>query len=185
MRETFEQALQDNWDDLATHHAYADWLIDQGDSRGEFARCQLLLEDPSLSEQQRQVLKAREQELLKANRNKWVGNLIPKNPPQFQCRVEFRWPSACSVTGLKQCHQFLHRRRAKDRGVARDSLPARPGNRHGWSLRRPAQDGSAPRFPLQRVRVSQPFIGVSLLDLSPGPVAAPGQRPAAGRGSAG
>src|SRR5262245_32071776 len=40
-----ENAIFANPDDLGAHAAYADWLIEQGDSRGEFIQVQLALED--------------------------------------------------------------------------------------------------------------------------------------------
>ncbi len=38
MREAFERALVDNPDERATSSAYADWLQEQGDPRGEFSQ---------------------------------------------------------------------------------------------------------------------------------------------------
>src|SRR6516165_4891056 len=47
MREALEEALAANPDELASHMAYADYLGEQGDPRGEYIRTQLALEDES------------------------------------------------------------------------------------------------------------------------------------------
>ena len=59
----FEMALQANPDDLAGWCAYADYLAEQGDPRGEFMQTQLALEDENRSKEERDLLKAREAEL--------------------------------------------------------------------------------------------------------------------------
>jgi uncharacterized protein (TIGR02996 family) len=72
-----EADLADSPDDLATHAAYADLLMERGDPRGEFIQVQLALEDKSLSDADHQRLKRREQELLEAHQNEWLGRLAP------------------------------------------------------------------------------------------------------------
>src|SRR5437016_5949383 len=47
LREALESALVANPDDLASHMAYADYLIEQGDPWGELIRVQLALADTS------------------------------------------------------------------------------------------------------------------------------------------
>ncbi len=89
MREELEAHLVANPDDVAAHAAYADYLIEQGDPRGEFIRVQLALEDESLSKDERDVLRAREKELLAAHERDWLGGLAvpllgeprPPTPP--------------------------------------------------------------------------------------------------------
>jgi uncharacterized protein (TIGR02996 family) len=73
--ESLEAALVENPDDLATHMAYADFLDEQGDPRGEFIRVQLQLEDNSRSSSERDKLRKREQELLKTHAKTWLGEL--------------------------------------------------------------------------------------------------------------
>ena len=63
--EQLEAALIANPDDLATHGAYADWLLEQGDPRGEFIGVQIDLEDETLPAKERKKLKKREAALLK------------------------------------------------------------------------------------------------------------------------
>src|SRR2546425_1209332 len=45
LRRSLEDALAEDPDDLATHMAYADHLVELGDPRGEFIQVQLALED--------------------------------------------------------------------------------------------------------------------------------------------
>src|SRR5207244_4361932 len=63
-----------NPDDLATHMAYADHLVEQGDPRGEFIQVQLALEDPRRSTAERNELRKRELELLAAHQAEWIGD---------------------------------------------------------------------------------------------------------------
>jgi uncharacterized protein (TIGR02996 family) len=70
-----EKALIADPDDLAAHSAYADWLSQQGDPRGEFIQVQLMLEDPSRAEKERKELQQREKDLLKRHRREWLGSL--------------------------------------------------------------------------------------------------------------
>jgi uncharacterized protein (TIGR02996 family) len=75
LKESLEAALVENPDDLASHMAYADYLSEQGDPRGEFIRVQLQLEDASRSADERASLKAQEAKLLKSHGKKWLGDL--------------------------------------------------------------------------------------------------------------
>jgi uncharacterized protein (TIGR02996 family) len=70
-----ERALLDDPDDLAAYSAYADWLGEHGDPRGEFVQVQLALEDPEREAKQRKSLQRREKELLKAHAAEWLGGL--------------------------------------------------------------------------------------------------------------
>jgi uncharacterized protein (TIGR02996 family) len=70
-----ERALHDDPDDIAAHSAYADWLIQQGDPRGEFMQVQLLLEDESRPAEERAELKKREKALLDKHGRTWLGPL--------------------------------------------------------------------------------------------------------------
>jgi uncharacterized protein (TIGR02996 family) len=72
-----EEALAANPDDLAAHHAYADYLSDQGDPRGEFISVQLALEDPSRPAGERKHLQEREADLLRRHGRQWLGALAP------------------------------------------------------------------------------------------------------------
>lgn len=75
MRDALEANLVAHPDDPAGHAAYADYLIEQGDPRGEFVRVQLALEDESLSKEERDKLRSREKELLAAHEREWLGDL--------------------------------------------------------------------------------------------------------------
>jgi uncharacterized protein (TIGR02996 family) len=75
LQQSLEAALAENPDDLAAHSAYADYLMEQGDPRGEFIQVQLALEDPARSPQERKGLRQRESELLKQHARQWMGDV--------------------------------------------------------------------------------------------------------------
>jgi uncharacterized protein (TIGR02996 family) len=77
VREALEQALAANPDDLASHSAYADYLAEQGDPRGELIQVQIALEDEKKAPAERKRLQKREGELLKAHAREWLGGLAP------------------------------------------------------------------------------------------------------------
>jgi uncharacterized protein (TIGR02996 family) len=77
LQQSLEQSLVENADDLATHSAYADYLNEQGDPRGEFIQVQLALENESLPATERKKLQKREKDLLKAHERRWLGELAP------------------------------------------------------------------------------------------------------------
>jgi uncharacterized protein (TIGR02996 family) len=72
--EAFEQALTADPNDLTAACAYADYLAEQGDPRGEFMQTQIALEDESLSAAERKKLRAREAAVLKKHEKEWVGD---------------------------------------------------------------------------------------------------------------
>ncbi len=72
--EAFEQALAADPRDLASASAYADYLHEQGDPRGEFMQVQIALEDEALPASTRKQLRAREKELLEIHEKAWVGD---------------------------------------------------------------------------------------------------------------
>src|SRR5262249_11549235 len=75
LRDALEAALVEDPDDLATHRAYADYLQEQGDPRGEFIQVQLALEDPERTAEELRELERRERELLAAHDREWLGIL--------------------------------------------------------------------------------------------------------------
>jgi uncharacterized protein (TIGR02996 family) len=75
--EQLEAALVADPDNLATHAAHADWLIEQGDPRGEFIQVQLALEDQARPAKERRELQKREKDLLKKHVRGWLGELAP------------------------------------------------------------------------------------------------------------
>jgi uncharacterized protein (TIGR02996 family) len=77
LRDALEAALVENPDDLAAHSAYADYLQEQGDPRGEFIQVQLALEDPKRSAAERKQLQKREQQLFQKHGREWLGELAP------------------------------------------------------------------------------------------------------------
>jgi uncharacterized protein (TIGR02996 family) len=77
LRQALEAALLADPDDVATHAAYADLLMEEGDPRGEFIQVQFALEDESRPGEERKRLRQREQELLQAHQHQWLGELAP------------------------------------------------------------------------------------------------------------
>src|SRR5688572_16240861 len=75
--ESFHKALVANPDDHAGWCAYADWLVEHDDLRGEFMQTQIALEDEKLSNAERAVLQKKEAKLLKEHEEKWLGGLAP------------------------------------------------------------------------------------------------------------
>jgi uncharacterized protein (TIGR02996 family) len=83
LRQALESALVEKPDDLAAHSAYADFLTEQGDPRGEFIQTQLALERPDLPADERRRLRQRERKLLAAHARTWLGGLAEEvlGPP--------------------------------------------------------------------------------------------------------
>ncbi|HTU91668.1 MAG TPA: TIGR02996 domain-containing protein [Gemmataceae bacterium] len=94
LRDALESALVENPDDLATHYAYADYLQEQGDPRGEFIQIQLALEEPQRSEAERRRLQNRAKELLREHEREWLGVLANDLlPPREELRRAWPWPN--------------------------------------------------------------------------------------------
>jgi uncharacterized protein (TIGR02996 family) len=72
---SMEAALAESPDDLATHSAYADYLMEQGDPLGEFIQVQLALEDESRPATERKKLREREAALLNKHSKRWLGDV--------------------------------------------------------------------------------------------------------------
>jgi uncharacterized protein (TIGR02996 family) len=96
-QDALEAALAENPDDLATHMAYADWLSDQGDPRGEFIQVQLALEDPKVPAAKRKNLQKKEKALFKKHGRDWLGELAgwfldrKKREDYARCECEYRF----------------------------------------------------------------------------------------------
>jgi uncharacterized protein (TIGR02996 family) len=89
LRDALESALVENPDDLATHYAYADFLQEQGDPRGEFIQVQLALEEPQRSEAEKRKLQTRIKELLNEHEREWLGMLAHELLPLEE---DMDWP---------------------------------------------------------------------------------------------
>src|SRR5262249_31074385 len=75
LQRSLEEALVESPDDLAAHAAYADYLTEQGDPRGEFIQVQLALEDHGRPAEEGRRLRDRETELLRRHAREWLGDL--------------------------------------------------------------------------------------------------------------
>ncbi|MGL4554843.1 MAG: WGR domain-containing protein, partial [Gemmataceae bacterium] len=99
LKDALEAALAEKPDDLASHMAYADYLADHDDPRGEFIRIQLRLEDPALKPAERKKLAAQEAKLKGEHEKQWLGPLgewliDPKPHPRYDWRTlksEWTW----------------------------------------------------------------------------------------------
>jgi uncharacterized protein (TIGR02996 family) len=89
LRDALESALIENPEDLATHYAYADYLQDQGDPRGEFIQLQLALEDHQRTDMERRRSKARADVLQQAFQREWLGSLADELLGTIEGRVEY------------------------------------------------------------------------------------------------
>ena len=105
MREAFEQAILESPDELANSAAYADWLQEQGDPRGEFIRVQLALEDDRTPTLHRDSLRVREQELLLRHQRDWLGELAPHllDRGEEGPRHQFHWQRGFLSVLRSQC----------------------------------------------------------------------------------
>jgi uncharacterized protein (TIGR02996 family) len=99
LRRELERQLGENFDDLATHSAYADLLTEEGDPRGEFVSVQLALEKPGLPAAERNRLKQREKELLDAHQRDWLGGAAEAflNPESVET-LEYPSPDTVKFT---------------------------------------------------------------------------------------
>jgi uncharacterized protein (TIGR02996 family) len=71
--EAFIHSLQKNPHDVAGWCAYADFLVEKGDPRGEFMQVQIALEDENRPAAERKALQKKEAALLKKYEKQWVG----------------------------------------------------------------------------------------------------------------
>lgn len=106
--ESFEAHLRDRPDDLAGWSAYADWLAEHGDPRGELMRVQLALEDESLTKSEREELKAAETEWLARNHPR---GLLDGHLPLDQLRFARGFPVELVNVDVSEEHpeDFLSR----------------------------------------------------------------------------
>jgi uncharacterized protein (TIGR02996 family) len=101
LAQALEAAIIDQPEEPANYAAYADYLQEQGDPHGEFVQVQLALEDPSLKAAQRKKLQKREQELLKAHQEEWVGDWVKLTQEGTDDRNEkFTTPKAGFLRGI-------------------------------------------------------------------------------------
>lgn len=82
-REALEAALVRSPEDLTLHMAYADHLIESGDSRGDYIRLCLVAEEPSATKKERRQRREIAERVLLKHQHDWLGDLaefllIPK-----------------------------------------------------------------------------------------------------------
>src|SRR5262245_43129433 len=99
MRQAFEDGLAASPDDVATHRAYADWLVEQGDARGELIQVQLALEQGGSDE-----LRQREAALLAEHQGEWLGELAEHFEGRDDITFSFRrgWLDEITVERMRE-----------------------------------------------------------------------------------
>lgn len=75
-QQAFEDALASDPDDDGAHAAYADYLLEQDDPKGEYLQIQLALEDESLEEKQRKKVNRRAKRLYRENEFRWFADAV-------------------------------------------------------------------------------------------------------------
>ncbi len=98
-REALEAALVATPDDAALHAAYADFLIEDGDPRGEYIRLQLAAEDRNQQADKLRELEQTAFEIRQQHEREWLGELWPhlQRPPTAYSVAEPMEPNV-SVT---------------------------------------------------------------------------------------
>jgi uncharacterized protein (TIGR02996 family) len=126
-----ERALVESPDDLATHAAYADYLMEQGDPRGELIQVQLALEDPRRPAGERKDLQKREKELLRRHEEEWLGDLAPFLVRQKHHIYQFArgWLDSLHIAEIRDVDDPLPR-------YTRRFFSAVAGTPQAWLLRR-------------------------------------------------
>jgi uncharacterized protein (TIGR02996 family) len=101
--EVFDHALATDPNDLAGWGAYADYLMEQGDPRGEFMATQIALEDETRSAAERKKLKKKEEDLLKKHEKEWLGALAAVT---MDAESVSYWDGAKEKKRAPVAHQF-------------------------------------------------------------------------------
>jgi uncharacterized protein (TIGR02996 family) len=101
--EAFERALAADPHDLTGWCAFADYMAEHGDPRGEFMQVQIALENESLPRAEREALKKQEAKLLKKHERDWLGPLaaftVDAEPVEF-------WSGRKRATRAPVAHRF-------------------------------------------------------------------------------
>lgn len=99
-REALEAALVATPDDAALHAAYADFLIEDGNPRGEYIRLQLAAEDRNQPAVKLRELEQAAFEIRQQHEQEWLGELWPhlQRPPTTSPTTTRGAGSICSGT---------------------------------------------------------------------------------------
>lgn len=116
-RDAIEAALVERPDDFVLHCAYADYLIEQSDTRGEYIRMHLALEDTKQPRPNWSVLRVQANQLLEMHSDEWLGGLaaLSKYPTDIQCFWKRGWVDAMRIfagdsailTAISQVRTYL------------------------------------------------------------------------------
>jgi uncharacterized protein (TIGR02996 family) len=86
---TLEERLREDPDDWATWRVYADWLLDQGDVRGELIPWEHQLATATLSERERAGLQRQVDVLQEAHEEQWLEGWVPPDGTGVEWRGGF------------------------------------------------------------------------------------------------
>lgn len=75
MRDKLEKKIVERPNDLKRHHAYAEWLNQNDDPKGQLIDIQIALEGKSLTREKRFELESDQQELLDKHGREWLGEV--------------------------------------------------------------------------------------------------------------
>ena len=90
-RQALEDFLAANPDDIAAHSAYADWLTENGDPRGDYIRLQLALEDKTQPADQLKAMEQAAEKIRKKHEADWLGSFNEfVNPSKWQILTHLR-----------------------------------------------------------------------------------------------
>jgi uncharacterized protein (TIGR02996 family) len=98
-RQAIEAMLAEQPDDAATQAAYADFLVDEGDPRGEYIQLQMAQTDLHRPVHLRRQLELRINQLYQQHERAWLGGLAPflldptgrRTDPRAEPQGEFSW----------------------------------------------------------------------------------------------
>jgi uncharacterized protein (TIGR02996 family) len=102
--EAFERAIRANPNEVTVLCAYADFLAERGDPRGEFMQAQIALENESQGKTQREALKKKEAALLKKHERGWLG---PLSAFTLDAEPEPFWRGGAQAKSAPVGHRFV------------------------------------------------------------------------------
>lgn len=79
-RDSLEDAMMADPENITLHSAYADLLIEDGDPRGEFIRLELAMADDNLPDHERDELEQQWSKIETQFAREWLGTLTPTVP---------------------------------------------------------------------------------------------------------
>lgn len=103
-QQALEDALAIDPDDLGAHSAYADYLQEKSDPKGEYLQLMLALEDENLDDKQSKKFERRTKKLLRDNKLHWLGDLmlLLRKEDHFEFEMRRGWVDRLVIRWLTQ-----------------------------------------------------------------------------------